>query len=159
MRKLVNAEVLEQTMKLQQLGAKVNVINSKLCYVMFDISGFTLEYVYNVNKKGNYFLERIKPYPLALKEFTCENDVVDIISIDVEQFKNAAISHHSGEFVDTGRKLTKVLKKFEDLFLYYNISTENMELLIEKLKDFDDELDKVKDKSKRLYFKKNPDNL
>lgn len=159
MRKLINAEVLEHSMKLQQMGGQVNIINSKLCYVDFDISGFQLQYVYNINKKGNYFLERIKPYPLPLKEFENENDVVDIIAVDLEQFKNAIRSHHSSEFVDTGRLLIEVLKKFEDLYLYYNISTDNMQAMMEQLREFKGQLGKVKAESERLYFKKDPDNL
>lgn len=159
MRKLVNAEVLEHTMKLQQMGAKVSAINSKLCYVDFDLSGFKLQYAYNINKKGNYFLERIKPYQLPLKEFESESDVVEIIGIDVEQFRNAIKSHHAGEFVDTGRTLINVLKKFEDLYLYYNIPTEQMNCLMGKLKELENEITEVKEKSERLYFKKEPENL
>lgn len=159
MRKLINAEALEHSMKLQQMGGKVNIINSKLCYVDFDISGFNLQYVYNINKKGNYFIERIKPYPLALKEFESENDVIDIISIDLEQFRNAIKSHHSGEFVDTGRNIVNVLKKFEDLYLYYNISTDHMKELMDKLKTFEGFIESVKSESERLYFKKEPDHL
>ena len=78
MRKYVNAEVMQHTMKLQQMGAKVNVVNSKLCYVRFDLSGFIVSYSYNVNSKGKYFLERIKPYPLPLKVFDKEEDVIEI---------------------------------------------------------------------------------
>jgi hypothetical protein len=159
MRNLMNAEALEHSMKLQQMGGKVNIINSKLCYVDFDISGFHIQYVYNINKKGNYFIERIKPYPLALKEFENEKDVVDIIAIDVEQFKNAIKSHHSPEFVDSGRAFVNVLKKFEDLYLYYNISTEDMEVMTEKIKDIELFISNVKKESKRVYFKKEPDNL
>ncbi len=159
MRKLVNAEVLEQSMKLQQMGAKVEVINSKLCYVNFDVSGFNLQYVYNINKKGSYFLERIKPYPLPLKVYESEQDLVEVIAIDVEQFKNAVRSHHSSEFIDTGRNLIDVLKMFEDLYLYYNISTEDMNGLKNHLSDFSSEIKKIKEKSERLYFKKEPDNL
>lgn len=158
-RRLINAEVLEHSMKLQQMGGKVEIVNSKLCYIDFDIHGFHLQYVYNINKKGNYFLERIKPYPLPLKEFESENDVVEIIGVDVEQFKNAVKSHHSSEFIDTGRLLVGVLKKFEDLYLYYNISTEDVTKLVEHLKTFEKEVAEVKDNSKRLYFKKEPEHL
>lgn len=159
MRKLINAEVLEHSMKLQQMGGKVNVVNSKLCYVDFDISGFRIQYVYNITKKGNYFLERIKPYPLPLKEFKNEQDVIDIIGVDLEQFKNAIKSHQSMRFVDTGRLIIEVMKKFEDLYLYYNISPENMEDMVKQLEDFKAKLKDVRSESERLYFKKEPDNL
>lgn len=159
MKGYVNVEVDQQTIRLQQMGGKVKVINSKLCYVDFDISGFKLQYVYNVNKKGNYFLERIKPYPLALKEFETEQDIVDIIGIDVDQFKNAIKSHNASTFIDIARQFNLTLKKFEDLFLYYNISAENISEALNKLNSLNSEMDKMKEESERIYFKKEPDNL
>lgn len=154
-----NAEVTQHSMKLEQLGAKVRVVDSKLCYVDFDLSGLKLQYVYNVNKKGNYFLERIKPYPLALKEFELEQDIVEIIAIDVEQFKNALKSHNISKFIDIARKLNFTLKKFEDLFLYYNISSDEVDKAFDQLREFDENIEMMKKDAERLYFKKNPDNL
>lgn len=154
-----NAEVLQHAMKLEQMGAKVNVVDSKLCYVDFDLSGFKLQYVYNVNKNGNYFLERIRPYPLALKEFESEQDIVDIILIDVEQFKGALKSHNIARFVDIARQLNLTLKKFEDLFLYYNIAGDQVEKAFDELKEFDQHIEEMKKDAERLYFKKNPDHL
>lgn len=159
MRKLINAEIMQHTMKFQQMGAKVQEINSKLCYVNFDISGFKIQYVYNVNKKGNYFLERIKPYPMAIKEFESEQDVVDIIEVDIEQFRNAIKSHNIDGFINISRSLNKTLKKFEDLFLYYNIPGIEIENIIGKLEEFEREIDSLESKSERLYFKKEPENL
>lgn len=159
MRKLINAEVLEHSMLLQQMGGKINVVNSKLCYVSFDVSGFQLLYVYNINKKGNYFLERIKPYPLPLKEFESEDHVIELIKIDLDQFKNAIKSHNSSEFVDTGREIVDVLKCFEDLYLYYNVASDDLASLMSKIEGFKSEIRRVKDQSQRLYFEKEPDHL
>ena len=89
MRSFVKAEAMQHAMKLLQLGAKVQQIDSKMCYVEFSIEGYKLEYVYNINNKNEYFLERIKPYPLPLKIFKSEKDVIDIIKIDMEQYRNA----------------------------------------------------------------------
>jgi len=159
MKKFVDAEVMQHSFKLQQMGAKVNVINSKLCYIRFDVSGFKIEYVYNVNTKGKYFLERIKPYPLAMKEFDREEDVIQIIEIDLSQFKSAIKSHNINSFIDISRKLNKTLKKFEDLFLYYNVPTEEVDSLMSNLNQFDSNIEEIKSKSKRLFFEKDPDNL
>jgi hypothetical protein len=159
MRKFINSEITQHTMKFQQMGAKVHVINSKLCYVNFDVGGFKIQYVYNVNKKGNYFLERIKPYPIPIKEFESEQDVVDIIEVDVEQFKSALKSHNIEGFINISRTLNKTLKKFEDLFLYYNIPGNEIDDLIEKLGLFEKEIENLEKKSERLYFKKEPENL
>lgn len=159
MRKYINAEVMQHTMKLQQMGAKVTVVNSKHCYVSFDIGGFTVSYSYNVNAKGKYFLERIKPYPLPLKVFDKEEDVIEIIKIDLEQFKSAIRSHNINDFIDISRHLNIHLKKFEDLFLYYNIPSEEIKILIDHLQKIDDDIERIKEKSERLYFVKEPDNL
>ncbi len=159
MKNLIDVEVMEHTMRLRQLGGKINLVNSKLCFVGFDLSGFTIEYVYNINAKGKYFLERIKPYPLPMKEFETEGDVVDLIEIDLEQYKNALKSHHITDFVTFSRNLNKVMKKFEDLFLYYNVSDQGINDLLEKADELDKEIDSVKADSERLYFKKDPENI
>lgn len=159
MRQLINAEVMTQTLKLQQIGAKVHAINSKLCYVNFDIGGFQIQYVYNVNRDGNYFLERIKPYPLPLKEFESEQDVVEIIEIDVEQFKNALKSHNIETFVNLSRELNHAMKKFEDLFLYYNVPGEEVQKMLDKIQNFEKDIEALKLSSDRLYFRKEPDNI
>lgn len=159
MRKLVDAEVMQHSMKLQQMGAKINVINSKLCYVTFDIGGFTVSYSYNVNAKGKYFLERIKPYPLPLRVFEREEDVIETLQIDLGQFKNAICSHNINEFVDISRHLSLHLKKFEDLFLYYNIPSDELKTIIEHLEKIDEDIERIKEKSERLCFVKEPENL
>ncbi|MBN2260076.1 MAG: ROK family protein [Clostridiales bacterium] len=159
MKKLVDAEVAIQTMKLRQLGAKIRVINSKMCYVVFDLGSFKVKYAYNVNKDGNYFLERIAPYPLPLREFENEEGVVNIIEIDIEQFQNALKSHNINSFIDINQKLNKTIRKFEDLFLYYNVSEEKTSKIYNMLKEINEEIDSAKADSKRLYFKKEPENL
>jgi hypothetical protein len=151
MRSIVNGEVSQHVIKLQQLGAKVNVINSTLCYVNFDISGFVLQYVYNVNSKGNYFLERTKPYPLALQEFDTEKDVVILIRKDVEKFKNALKSHHIDLFITIARHLNSTFVNFENTFLDYNLPAADVELILKKIQDIDGDLVRLKDTAKKIY--------
>lgn len=159
MRKMINAELEAQSMKLRQLEANVNEINTKMCYVSFDISGFRLEYVYNINDKGNYFLERIKPYPLPLREFDGREAMVDIIEIDVEQFRNVIKSHNINEFIEISRMMNLTIRKFEDLFLYFNVPKETTESISQKLTDIQFEIDKAARTANRLYFKKEPEHL
>lgn len=151
MRSIVNAEVSQHTMKLQQLGAKVNVINSTLCYVNFDVSGFVLQYVYNVNYKGNYFLERTKPYPLALQEFDSERDVVDLIRKDVDKFKNALKCHHIDEFVTMARDINKTFRSFEETFLNYNIPGDKVNKIYKKIQALGLEIEIIQDNAKELF--------
>ena len=56
MKSYVLAEAMEHEMKLVQLGGKVTFINSKMCYVSFDVEGIIIEYSYNINSNGKVFL-------------------------------------------------------------------------------------------------------
>ncbi|MCH4886162.1 hypothetical protein EZV73_01215 [Acidaminobacter sp. JC074] len=159
MKKIIKANELHQTMKLRQMGADVEVVNSKLCYVKFNINGIDLSYVYNINKKNEYFLERIKPYPLPLKAYKCEEDVVDIIAIDIEQFKNVCSSKNVDDFIDFLKQMKLAVNKFEDLILYYNVSREDISEFQDILSNLNKKIDQSKEESERLYFKKNPDFL
>jgi len=159
MKKIIKANVLHQTMKLRQMGADVEVVNSKLCYVKFNINGIDLSYVYNINKKNEYFLERIKPYPLPLKAFKSEEDVVDIIAIDIEQFKNVSSSKNVDDFIDFLKQMKLAVNKFEDLILYYYVSKEDISEFQDILSNLNKKIDQSKEASDRLYFKKNPDFL
>lgn len=157
--KYINAEIMQQSMKLKQMGADVTVINSKLCYISFDVSGFKVSYVYNVNKKNRYFLERIKPYPLPLREFESEDDVIDIINIDLEQFRNAIKSHNIDQFIALARKLDLVFHKFEDLFLYYNLPEEETKRLFNEILTFEKDMDTIKENVERICYDKEPEFL
>lgn len=154
MRKTIDsAEISEHTIRLQQLGAKVTLINSTLCYVDFDLDGVTLQYVYNVNKKGNYFLERIQPYPLALEEFGTETDVVTIINKDVEKFKNALKSSHIDKYIAMANQISSTFRAFEDTFLNYNIPTEKVDKIFKKILALEFEIDVIRDIAKQIYKK------
>ncbi|MCT4634520.1 MAG: hypothetical protein N4A76_17545 [Firmicutes bacterium] len=159
MRKYIDAEAIQHSMKLQQLGAKVHQINSKMCYIEFDLGKIKLEYVYNINNKGKYFLERIKPYPLPLKVFESEIDIVETIKLDLSQFKNAIQSKNIENFVEINQMLNMSIKKFEDLFLYYNVPTLDMKEMREMIEKVDKLIELMKDDSVRICFDKEPDNL
>ncbi len=156
---MISSEATQHSMKLTQMGATVKQVNGKLCYVSFDLGYITLEYAYNINAKGKYFLERIKPYPLPIKAYDKEDDVIDIIEIDVEQFRNAVNSSHVNEFISISNKLHETIKKFEDLFLYYNVSAERVEQLFSDVEKINDTIIETKAKSVRVYTKKEPETL
>lgn len=151
MRNIINAEVSQHTLKLQQLGAKVNVINSTLCYVNFDICGFVIQYVYNINQKGNYFLERTKPYPLALQEYGSEKDVVKVIREDVDKFRNALKCHHIDSFITIAREINSTYRIFEETFLNYNIPGEKVDKIHKKIQALALEIEIIKDNAQLLF--------
>ena len=154
MRKIITtAEVSENTIKLQQMGAKVQVITSTMCYVNFDLDGVTLQYVYNLNKRGNYFLERTKPYPLAIEEFEHESDVVKIISKDLQKFKNAMKSPHIDKFITIAKEISSTFTAFEDTFLNYSIPDEKVDKIYKKILALRMEIEVIQDIAKELYGK------
>ncbi len=151
MRKILDAEISVDSMKLKQMGGIVKIINSKMCYVNFNIKGLKIAYAYNVNKDGKYFLERILPYPLPIKEYDAEAMVVDVIKLDVEQFRNALNSHNIDEFIEVSKQINISAKIFEDLFLHYNVPCDNLKLIHEKLNELDELIEETKSFSKKIY--------
>jgi len=158
-KKYIDSQASQHEMKLIQMGAKVEQINSKMCFIKFCIDNFEVSYVYSINKKNKYFLERIKPYPLPIKDFDNEEDVIRLIEIDIKQFQNASKSRNIDDFIHINKALNKTIKEFEDLFLYYNVPHIETEIIINKINEIHDEIFKTKENSDRVFFEKEPENL
>jgi len=160
MNRYVNAETTYHTMNLIQLGAEVQTVPGKMVYVKFRLpKGLEVSYVYHINKNNHYFLERIKPYPLPIKEIEHAEDVIRLIQIDFEQFSTAIESSKVDEFVEINREMHQAMKSFEDLFLYFNIPTETITKIHSHIRDIQSTIEKASKTSERLYFGKDPDNL
>ncbi|MTI66228.1 MAG: hypothetical protein FH753_06450 [Firmicutes bacterium] len=159
MRKYMTAEVNKHETVFTQMGARVHVMNSILCYVSFDIEGTEVSYVYNVNKKNKYFLERIEPYPEPAGTFKSVEDLIETIKIDIEQFKNAKKSNVFPKFVEINKRLNNTIRQFEDLYLYYNVPRESIEKIRKNLDEIENTIKTTKENGQRLYFKKDPDTL
>ena len=160
MNKYVESEANQHVMKLIQMGADVKIVPGKMVYVTFDIEqNIQLAYVYNLNRKNKFFLERIKPYPMPVREFNTPDAICEIIKIDVEQFRNAIKSHQIRKFIDINLEFHKLLLTFEDLFLYYNIKTETFAEIKGHLDAIHKTIHSAKESDDRVYFKKEPDNL
>lgn len=157
--KYLNVEASQHEMRLIQMGATVEQVNSKMCYVKFMVDNMPVEYVYSINKKNKYFIERIKPYPLPERAFENEADVVAIIEIDIKQFKNAVKSKNIDNFVKIGKELNNTAKKFEDLFLYYNVPSFETEEIMKKIQEINEVIINTKKTSERVFFDKDPDYL
>ncbi len=146
--KSINASNLRVTstvnkIKLKQLGAKVNSIESKIYHVTFNVGNFDLQYYYNINESGKFFLERMKPYYKNFKVFTEENEAIRAIYEDVEYFKNASKSHNFSKFIDMSRELEKLHDAYAEMFLHHNIPEDDLnkiETHIEEVRARIDEL-------------------
>jgi hypothetical protein len=145
--------------ELRKIGAQVINVQGIKFYVKYTINNLNIEYLYHVNPDDTYLLERIKPYLLIVGEYPTEEDIVEAIKVDIDQFKNAMKSKNFNDFVAIDRDLTDIVRYFEDLYLYYNINREDLSLMKEEINHVVDLILQIKNRSQRVYHKKDPDNL
>lgn len=145
--------------ELRQLGAKVISIQGIMFYVKFKINETKLSYMYHIKTDNTYYLERIKPYFMTIGDFQSEEDIIDIIKIDLEQFTNAMNSKNFDNFIEIDKSMTKLVRYFEDLYLYYNVSKDDMGTIKEEVGHLLDKIIAIKDNSQRVYHKKDPEVL
>ncbi len=110
--------------KLSQLGAEVQRIDSKIYHVTFKVNDISLQYFYNINESGKFFLERMKPYYKNFRVFTEENDAIKAIYEDVEYFRNASNSHNFNKFLEMSVEMEKLHDAYADMFLHHNVPEE-----------------------------------
>lgn len=160
MKGMLNIEALAETMKLREMGAKIQSVNGKMCYVKFEEEGIQIEYAYSINTAGKYHLERIKPYPLPLREFTREEKLIEIIEIDLDQFRNAIHTlQNIAPFIRASKDFHRIFQRFEDLYLYYAVPDETLQAVHDKLEEIDALIHSTVGTAKRIYHRKEPDTL
>lgn len=145
--------------QLRELGCKVKSIQGIMFFVKYESKELKISYLYHITKNNKYFLERIKPYVVVAGEFGTEEDVVKAISIDLEQFQNASHSSHFNEFIAIDTSISDTVARFEDLFLYYNLAQDDIDLLNQEIRKINDLLIEIKNRSERIFYKKDPNNL
>lgn len=152
-KQLIGVEQNVHQIKLRQMGADITAIQGVLHYVRFMIKDTKFEYVYHINKKGEYFLQRKAPYPLNVGTYSKEDDVIDIINIDVNKMKNATKSKKFQRFIGDNQTISTILQNFEDLYLHYNVSRGDIEEIDKKILELKDLISKTRDKSEKVYVK------
>ncbi|WP_156099443.1 hypothetical protein [Caloranaerobacter azorensis] len=145
--------------KLRELGCQVASIQGVMFYVKYTLDELKIEYMYHINPDNTYYLERIKPYVVSAGILESEDEVVNAIIIDIEQFKNAKHSKNFKAFIEVDTELSKAVRAFEDLYLYYNISREDTELIKKEINNVMELLIEVKNRSDRVFFKKEPESF
>lgn len=141
--------------RFKQMGAhELTNIASRLYYIGFKLSP-TVEvtYVYNINKKEQYFLQRISPYPLPKGLFTSQEEIIDFIEEDLTKFKNAAQSRNFEQFITFNHQLTQIENDVERLFLNYNVPQDVMPAFNHILHHLSHEVHKAKSKSTHIIIK------
>lgn len=140
---------------LKQLGATdITTINSKLYYIKFKLkNNITISYVYNINAKSRYFLERISPYPLPKGLFATVEEIIDFIQRDIRKFKAASNSSNFEHFIQITNALGHMSNDLESLFLNYNIPKEQLDLFDTQLHELNHLVHQIKSKSTHVILK------
>lgn len=143
----ISAEQDNIDMMLTQMGAKVKSIHGLVCYVSFKFNDTEILYVYNINAKNQYYLQKVLPYPVGAGEFSSPAEVVDYIKKDIHYYKTALKSSIFNDFVDINLKLHKTIHKMEEVFMNYNVPHEKMNEIEGKLNHIDQILNEIQDTS------------
>ena len=155
--RLIRHEICKE--ELKRLGARVLDIQGIMFYVKFKINSTKISYVYHLNQDNTFFLERIKPYTCAIGDYDTEEAVVDTIREDIKQFKNAMKSTNFDSFIEVDQHISKLVRLFEDLYLYYNVEKDDLKMVNEEINKVLDIINDVQERSERVYFDKDPDVL
>jgi hypothetical protein len=143
---ILSAEQDNIDLLLTQMGAKVKSIHGLVCFVSFNINDTEISYVYNVNAKDKYYLQKVLPYPVGAGVFSKPSEIVNYIKKDIGYYKTASNSTIFKDFVDTNLELHKTIHKMEDTFLNYNVPHEKMEEIMVMINQINDILAQVQEK-------------
>ncbi len=145
--------------KLREMGCKVVNVQGVMFYVTYMLEDFKISYMYHIDTDNTYYLERLKPYVVAAGSFKTEEEVVKTIKIDIDQFRNAKKSKNFNKFIDVDTQISNTVRTFEDLFLYYNISSEDTEIIKDEIIRINDMLNEIRSRSERVFHEKDPESF
>lgn len=146
-----NVAVEAEMMEIAQLGAKIQTINSRTCYIEIDLEKTKVSYIYNVDSKGDFFLKRVLPYPLSIDRFSKEIDIFEIIKRDINQFKNASNSSNIDKFIELNINQNTNIRLLEDLFLYYNVDESDLIEILNLINEIKNKIVSSAKKSQKIY--------
>ncbi|MDF2587899.1 MAG: hypothetical protein K0S41_1740 [Anaerocolumna sp.] len=147
---IVSAEQDNIDMMLTQMGAKVKSIHGLVCFVRFDINGTEIFYVYNVNAKDQYYLQKVLPYPVGAGVFTKPCEIVDYIKKDITLYKTAVKSSLFNSFTKVNLELHQIIHKMEETFMNYNVSDDMMTNVWKQLEQLNKTMDEIQHTSEKV---------
>ena len=155
--RLIRHEICKD--ELKALGARINDIEGIMFLVKFNLDNHKITYAYHLNEDNTYYLERVKPYFLSIGTYQNEEDIVEVIKVDIEQFRNAVHSSNFEQFLEIDNHMSQLVRLFEDLYLYYNIEKDDLKTLDESVDGILETIKSIMKRSARVYTKKDPDVL
>lgn len=137
---------------LRQLGAcTVKTIKSNMYFVDFDLGdNMFVSYVFNITSGDKYFLQRTKPYAIVHGKFADEREIVEFITEDLAQFRNAANSSNFKFFIAQADRINHLNELIENLFLNHNVDRQLLEKLSGRIDDIVEEINDIKSTAAKL---------
>lgn len=137
---------------LRQLGAfHVKKVRGILYFIKFKLDdNVEISYTYNINAKNQYFLQRIKPYPLPQGAFENEYEIVTFIKKDLLKFNSAKNSSNYSLFKEVTNMANSITTNMECLFLNNKVNDHDFLALQKELNDVLDKIEKLKENSPKL---------
>lgn len=137
---------------LRQLGAtKVKTLKSNMYFVDFDLGdGMLVSYVFNITSHDKFFLQRTRPYAIVHGKFADEREIVEFITKDIDQFRNAARSSNFKFFILQADRINHLNELIENLFLHHNVDRKLLENLSDRIDDIVSEINDIKSHSSEI---------
>lgn len=141
---------------LRQLGAtSIKEFNSVMHIAEFDLGdGLIVSYVFNITRHNKYFLQRVQPYAMVHGKFASDQEIIDFITEDLKRFQNAKNSHNFNTFLIISHLGHHVTENIEQLFLNYNVDSDQLENIQDELEDSLNHILSLFEKSKKLHLPK-----
>ena len=155
--RLIRHEICKD--ELKNLGARYIDIEGIMFLVKFKYEAYKITYAYHITENNTYYLERLQPYFLGIGEYNSEEEIVEVIKVDLEQFLIAMHSSNFSQFIEIDNHLSQLVRLFEDLYLYYNISKDDLRKLDDSVDGILEHIKDIMKRSARVYTKKEPDIL
>lgn len=119
----------------RQLGAtKIKTTPTKMNVIEFEINEeLRVSYLCNAKDEAKIYLQRIEPYPIRHIKFESVDHIIDFVKEDIKHFQNAAKSSNFNKYLEIANKIYRLDKDVEHLFLHYNVPSNDLDYIDEKL--------------------------
>lgn len=143
-------------LRLRQAGAKsIKTNRAHINVVKFEISeDINITYLYEIKESNEIYLQRVNPYTMMIGRFYSDKDLIHMLLRDVEFFRNAKNSSNYEKFVEIERAYIKYSKDLEDLFIEYNVSSEDLDKILYGFEKGLELLNKIRERSEPLDIEK-----
>lgn len=142
---IISAEQDNIDMQLTQMGAKVKSIHGLVCFVRFHMNDTDIFYVYNINAKDQYYLQKVLPYPVGAGVFTKPAEIIDYIKKDISSYKIASKEPLFKDFVNVNLELDQTIHNMEETYMNFDIPKEKLKEIAGKVEQINNLLKEVQE--------------